>query len=247
MEGLRGRIRTMVWATRRRRFLKQSALALAAAVSPRVAEGEPSAAGTPAAPADLRRITLSKPGPMLPPAQAVLTSVRGKPGDPDEIAVLWTFVVNGDPAQVGVAAGDEHVAGALINQHREFVLNVPTASMIHGFDVVDFSSSRVGDKFARTGFTRGRATRIDAPTVEEAPIQLECRVTHVLRVAPVRTIFIADVVATTVHDGICDPEGRLRPESAAFFGMAAGCGEFFTLGQRVGHIGQSVGRRDIRY
>ena len=62
-----------------------------------------------------------------------------------------------------------------------------------------------------------------------------------------RTVFIADVVATTVLEGICDPDGRLRPESAAFFGMAAGCGEFFTLGQKVGHIGQSVGRRDIRY
>jgi flavin reductase (DIM6/NTAB) family NADH-FMN oxidoreductase RutF len=236
----------MVSTTRRRRFLKQSALALAAAASPPVAQSG-SSGSLPAAPADLRRITLSKPGPMLPPAQAVLTSVRGKPGDPDEIAVLWTFVVNGDPAQVGVAAGDEHVAGALLNLHREFVLNVPTVSMIHGFDVVDFSSSRVGDKFAKSGFRRGRATRIDAPTVEEAPIQLECRVTHVLRVPPMRTIFIADVVATTVQDGICDPDGRLRPESAAFFGMAAGCGEFFTLGQRVGHIGQSVGRRDIRY
>jgi flavin reductase (DIM6/NTAB) family NADH-FMN oxidoreductase RutF len=245
MEGRRARIRTMVSTSHRRRFLKQSALALAAAASPRVAQSESPAA--PAAPADLRRITLPKPGPMLPPAQAVLTSVRGKPGDPDEIAVLWTFVVNGDPAQVGVSAGDEHIAGALLNLHREFVLNVPTASMIHGFDVVDFSSSRVGDKFAKSGFTRGRATHIDAPTVDEAPIQLECRVTHVLRVPPMRTVFIADVVATTVHDGICDPDGRLRPESAAFFGMAAGCGEFFTLGQRVGHIGQSVGRRDIRY
>jgi flavin reductase (DIM6/NTAB) family NADH-FMN oxidoreductase RutF len=119
--------------------------------------------------------------------------------------------------------------------------------MIHGFDVVDFSSSRVGDKFAKSGFTRGQATRINAPTVQEAPIQLECRLTHTLRVPPMRTIFIADVVATTVHPGVCDEDGRLRPLSEAFFGMAAGCGEFFTLGQNVGHIGQSVGRRDIRY
>ena len=74
---------------------------------------------------------------MLPPSPAILTSVRGKPGEPDELAVLWTFVVNGDPAQVGVAAGDEHIAGGLIALHREFVLNVPTASMIHGFDVIE--------------------------------------------------------------------------------------------------------------
>jgi flavin reductase (DIM6/NTAB) family NADH-FMN oxidoreductase RutF len=228
----------------RREFLTQSALALVAG-----ATGASSAAPAWASQAGqgLRRTTLPKPGPMLPPSPAILTSVRGKPGDPDELAVLWTFVVNGDPAQVGVAAGDEHIAGGLIALHREFVLNVPTASMIHGFDVVDFSSSRVGDKFARSGFTRGEATRVQAPAVQEAPIQLECRVSHTLRVPPMRTIFIADVVATTVHAGICDEDGRLRPEAAAFFGMAAGCGEFFTLGQKVGHIGQSVGRRDIRY
>jgi flavin reductase (DIM6/NTAB) family NADH-FMN oxidoreductase RutF len=240
----------------RREFLTQSALAFFAAYSgfgygapvsaeQRLgAEQSGTSAGVAAA---LRRVTLPRPGPMLPPSPSILTSVRGKPGDPDELAVLWTFVVNGDPAQVGVAAGDEHIAGGLIGLHREFVLNVPTASMIHGFDVVDFSSSKVEDKFAKSGFTRGQARRVDAPTIQEAPIQLECRVTHTLRVLPVRTVFIADVLATTVHEGICDADGRLRPDSAAFFGMAAGCGEFFTLGQKVGHIGQSVGRRDIRY
>jgi flavin reductase (DIM6/NTAB) family NADH-FMN oxidoreductase RutF len=231
----------MEQTTPRRDFLTRAALAAAAAAG----AGRPIAAVQAAA--GRPRVALATPGPMLPPAQAVITSVRGAPGDPDELAVLWTFVVNGDPAQVGVAAGDEHIAGALIARHREFVLNVPTASMIHGFDVIDFSSSRAGDKFARSGFTRGQASRVAAPTVNEAPIQLECRVTHTLRVPPMRTVFIADVVATTVHDGICDADGRLRPDAAAFFGMAAGCGEFFTLGQKVGHIGQSVGRRDIRY
>jgi flavin reductase (DIM6/NTAB) family NADH-FMN oxidoreductase RutF len=229
----------------RREFLTQSALALIAASTGGLAA--PAAAQAAQTGTGVRRTALAKPGPMLPPSPAILTSVRGKPGDPDELAVLWTFVVNGDPAQVGVAAGDEHIAGGLIALHREFVLNVPTASMIHGFDVVDFSSSRPGDKFTKSGFTRGQATRVGAPTVNEAPIQLECRLIHTLRVPPMRTLFIAEVVATTVHDRVCDDDGRLRPESAAFFGMAAGCGEFFTLGQKVGHIGQSVGRRDIRY
>jgi flavin reductase (DIM6/NTAB) family NADH-FMN oxidoreductase RutF len=227
----------------RREFLAQSALAVLSSAWTSTAAR---AAGQ-AVPARMRRTALAKPGPMLPPSPAIITSVRGKPGDPDELAVLWTFVVNGDPAQVGVAAGDEHIAGALIALHREFILNVPTASMIHGFDVVDFSSSRIGDKFAKSGFTRGQGTRVAAPAVQEAPIQLECRLAHTLRVPPMRTMFVADVVATTVHDGICDADGRLRPEAAAFFGMAAGCGEFFTLGQNVGHIGQSVGRHDIRY
>ena len=200
----------------------------------------------PVRPARARR-PLSKPGPMLGPVPAILTSVHGRPGDPDELSVLWTFVVNGDPPQIGVSAGDEHIAGGLITLHREFVLNVPTASMIHPFDRLDFNSSHVGDKYALSSLTRGTATLVKAPTVAEAPIQLECRVSHILRVPPVRTVFIADVVATSVDEGICDDDGRLRPESAAFFGMMAGCGEFYTMDRKVGHIGQSVGRNDIRY
>ncbi len=97
------------------------------------------------------------------------------------------------------------------------------------------------------GLRAGVATSVKAPTVNEAPIHVECRVSHVLRVPPVRTVFIADVLATTVHEGICDDDGRLRPASAAFFGMMAGCGEFFTMDRKVGHIGQSVGRTDVRY
>jgi flavin reductase (DIM6/NTAB) family NADH-FMN oxidoreductase RutF len=184
---------------------------------------------------------------MLPPVPAVLLTVKGKLGEPDEISVLWTFVVNGDPPQVGVSAGDEHRAGGLVALQREFVLNVPVATIVEPFDRVDMSSSKVADKFALSGLTRGKATLVDAPTVEEAPIQLECRVSHTLRVPPARTVYIADVVASTVHEGVCDEDGRLRVGSADFFGMTAGSGEFYTMGRNVGHIGQTAGRRDIRY
>jgi flavin reductase (DIM6/NTAB) family NADH-FMN oxidoreductase RutF len=227
----------------RRHLLSKAAMAGLLAARPI----RPVAAAQAAQSRGLSRRAIPKPGPMIPPVPAIITSVHGRPGDPDELSVLWTFVVNGDPPQVGVAPGDEHIAGGLITLHREFVLNVPIASMIHAFDRLDFSSSRPADKYALSGLTRGVATVVKAPTVNEAPIQLECRVAHILRVPPVRTVFIADVVATTVHEGICDEDGRLRPESAAFFGMMAGCGEFYTMDRKVGHIGQSVGRRDIRY
>jgi flavin reductase (DIM6/NTAB) family NADH-FMN oxidoreductase RutF len=184
---------------------------------------------------------------MLPPVPAVLLTVNGKPGEPDEISVLWSFVVNGDPPQIGVSAGDEHRAGPLLALHKEFVLNVPVAPLVEPFDRVDMSSSKVADKFALSGLHRGKATVVNAPTVEEAPIQLECRLSHTLRVPPARTVYLADVVATTVHEGVCDEAGRLRVSSVAFFGMTAGSGEFYTMGRKVGHIGQTAGRSDIRY
>lgn len=193
------------------------------------------------------RRSLSAPGPMVPPVPAVLTTVKGMPGDPDEITVLWTFIVNGDPPQIGVSAGQEHIAGGLIAHHGEFVLNVPVADIMVPFDRVDMNSSRVGDKFELSGLTRGFATIVDAPTVEECPIQLECRVFNTIDVPPIRTVFLAEVVATNVLEGVVDDNERLIVPNVPFFGMTAGSGEFYTMGEAVGHIGQSVGRNDIRY
>ena len=193
------------------------------------------------------RAVLAEPGPMVPPVPAILLTINGRPGDPDEISVLWTFVVNGDPPQVGVSAGTEHLARELLEENPEFVLNVPTAAMVQAFDTVDMNSSRVADKFALSGLTRGRATVVDAPTVEEAPVQCECRTIGSLEVPPVRKIFVAEVVATTALEGAVDGTGRLLVPRVDFFGMTAGSGEHFTMGRRVGNIGMTVGRTDIKY
>lgn len=187
------------------------------------------------------------PGPMIPPMPAILLTVNGLAGEPDEISVLWTFVLNGHPAQIGVSAEHEHRALKLIETHGEFVLNVPVASMVVPFDKVDMNSSKVGDKFALSGLTRGQARLINAPTIAESPIQLECRVFNRIELPPKRVVFFANVLATYVADGACDPHGRLIVPAVPFFGMTAGSGEFYTVGQRVGQIGQSVGRTDIRY
>lgn len=57
---------------------------------------------------------------MLPPVPAILLTVKGGPNEPDEISVVWTFVINGKPPQVGISADVKHVANKLVDLHREF-------------------------------------------------------------------------------------------------------------------------------
>ena len=241
----------MTWS-RRRFFERSAAVGAIAAVWGCVPEGPDTAGGpaqtqTPPAPLTGLRRSLAEPGPMVPPAPAILLTVNGRDGDPDEVSVLWTFVVNGEPPQVGVSAGSEHVARQLLELNSEFVLNVPTATMIEAFDTVDMNSSRVADKFELAGLTRGRATVVDAPTVEEAPIHCECRIFDSLEVPPMRKLFLAEVVATTVLDSAVDETGTLLVPNVPFFGMMVGSGEHYTMGDRVGNIGMTVGRTDIKY
>ena len=64
---------------------------------------------------------------------------------------------------------------------------------------------------------------------------------------PERKLFFAEVVATTVLEGAVDDAGRLIVPAVDFFGMTAGSGEHYTMGRRVGNIGMTVGRTDIKY
>ena len=197
---------------------------------------------------------LPQPGPMLPPVPAVVLGVKGDDRTPDDLTIVWTFVLNGHPPQVGVSvardsaiSGQEQVALELLREHGEFTLNVPEAGWVEAFDVIDMCASERDDKFARAGLTRLPSKLIGAPGIAEAPVVLECRVTASHPLPPGREVFFADVLRTTVLPGVADEAGRLIPESREFFGMVAGCGEFWTLGHCVGHIGQTKGRDDIRY
>ena len=76
---------------------------------------------------------------------------------------------------------------------------------------------------------------------------LECRVLDTHPLPPARTLFTAEVLHTTVHPGVTDDDGRLDADSRPFFGMAAGCGEFRTLGKKVGYIGMTKGPSRIKY
>ena len=55
---------------------------------------------------------------------------------------------------------------------------------------------------------------------------------------------VAEAVATSAarHES-----GRLIVPAVDFFGMTAGSGEHYTMGRRVGNIGMTVGRTDIKY
>jgi len=193
------------------------------------------------------RIQLKEAGPMIPPVPAILLTVNGMEEGKDEISVVWTFVVEGKPPQIGISVADYHVAQKMIEKHGEFVLNVPVNSIIEQFDQVDMNSSKVADKFELSGLTRIEATKVNAPAIKESPIHVECKVLQTISAPPQRKIFIAEVLATTVLENVCDENGRLIVENTPFFGMTSGSGEFYTMGEKVGYIGKSVGRTDIKY
>ncbi len=205
-------------------------------------------------PKDIKHKELAEPGPMIPPVPAIVLGLKGDSTHSDILSVAWTFVLEGHPALVGISvtnkineAGDPYYVETFLREDREFTLNVPDASWVEAFDDIDMSGYVWEDKFAKNNLTRLRSVLIDAPGIKEAAIILECKVVAYYKLPPKRTVFFAEVVRVITHEDVTDENGRLISDSRDFFGMASGNGEFLTFGKKIGHIGMTKGRDDIKY
>ena len=97
------------------------------------------------------------------------------------------------------------------------------------------------DKFRETGLTPVPAERVAAPLIAEAPVSIECRVRQVLPLGT-HDMFLAEVVGVQADEAYIDPAtGRFCLERAD--PIVYSHGEYFALGEALGHFGWSVRKK----
>lgn len=96
------------------------------------------------------------------------------------------------------------------------------------------------DKFEQTGLIKGEAKKINAPVIEDSPVNIECRVREEVALGS-HTMFIADVVHVTVDDSYMDERGTFHLEKAA--PIVYSHGTYFGLGESLGTFGYSVRKK----
>ena len=112
-----------------------------------------------------------------------------------------TGQVTVSPVQVAVTINKENQTTRTILESGKFSATVlaESASMelIGRFG---FQCSRDVDKFAEMHLTPGKAERLQyAPTIEESPVNIECRVTEVKELGT-HHMFLAEVLGVTVDE-----------------------------------------------
>jgi flavin reductase (DIM6/NTAB) family NADH-FMN oxidoreductase RutF len=85
----------------------------------------------------------------------------------------------------------------LLKQTQEFVVNLPTAELLAQVGYCGEVSGREVDKFTETGLSRQKSLKVEAPGIEECPINFECRVMREVRLGD-HTWFIGEVLACQV-------------------------------------------------
>lgn len=182
-----------------------------------------------------------KPGTMIYPLPAVMVSCGASPEEYNIVTVAWTGTVCTDPPMCYISLRPERLSHGIISRTGEFVINLTTKALARATDWCGVRSGRDHDKFAEMGLTPVAARVVQAPAIGESPVSIECRVRHVLPLGS-HDMFLAEVVNVLADARYVDSSsGRLDLERA---GLMAYChGEYFRLGDVLGHFGWSVRRR----
>ena len=181
-----------------------------------------------------------KPGNMLYPVPAVMVTVSDGHGNDNIITIAWAGTINSDPAMVSISVRKSRYSHELLMKNKEFVINLVTKELTFAMDYCGVKSGRDIDKFQTMKLTKGKASSVNVPIIEESPVNIECKVTQVLELGS-HDMFLAEVTAVLADEKYMDENGRFDLNKSNL--VAYSHGQYFTLGEYVGKFGYSVQKK----
>lgn len=173
---------------------------------------------------------------LLSPVPAALVT-SGSGDEANVMTAAWCGITCTQPPVTYVSIRPERHSYGLIKAGGEFVIHLTTEALCTATDACGVYTGAKVNKFEKYGLTRIPSTTVAPPTIEEAPVALECRVRDIVPLGT-HDMFLADIVAVTVREELLDKSGRLCLERAGLVAYAHGA--YFSLGKKLGGFGFSV-------
>lgn len=180
-----------------------------------------------------------EPRPFLFPIPAVMVSCALPEQKPNIITIAWVGTVCSEPPMVSISIQPRRYSHSIVWQSREFVVNIPSADQVEAVDYCGLVSGRDEDKFTNCGLTPLPGEKVAAPLIKECPVNLECKVKHILNLGS-HDLFIGEIVSIH-HDESVMERGRINLEKVNPLAFAPG--QYWDLNSLVAKQGISHGKK----
>ena len=178
---------------------------------------------------------------MIYPLPAVMVTCGATEEEHNIITISWTGTICTNPPMCYISVRPERHSADIIKRNMEFVINLTDASTARATDWCGVRSGKDYNKFKEMGLTPGKAAVVQAPTIEEAPLSIECRVKEIVPLGS-HEMYIAEVVNVIADDKYIDPEtGKF--ELADSDPLVYLHGGYYHLGKKIGKFGWSVEKK----
>jgi len=182
--------------------------------------------------------TDKKPTPLIYPVPAAMVSCGSGPEDYNIITIAWTGTINSIPPMCYISVRKDRHSHAIISKNMEFVLNYSTKDLVRAADFCGRRSGRDYDKFKEMNLTAQKGKKVNAPIINESPVNIECKVTEIKELGS-HDMFLAEVVNIQVDESYIDSEnGTVSMKHQDL--MAYSHGKYVQLGDILEQAGFSI-------
>jgi flavin reductase (DIM6/NTAB) family NADH-FMN oxidoreductase RutF len=131
------------------------------------------------------------------------------------IAVSFCMPVSKEPPMLACAIGHGAYSCGIIDQTKEFVVNVPSQDLKSEIYYCGFHSGRQVDKFKETGLTPQPARRVNVPIIAECVAHMECRVDAMIDTGDKR-LFVAEVIEAYADEALVKGQRGVKYAAGEF-------------------------------
>jgi flavin reductase (DIM6/NTAB) family NADH-FMN oxidoreductase RutF len=129
-------------------------------------------------------------------------------GKKNIISIGMFAYFSGKPTLVGIGIAPSRFSYGLIQKSGAYVVNVVDEKLMKAVRICGENSGRDVDKFELAKLTAVPGSRVNAPLIEESPLNMECEVAQIVEVGN-RVWFMGEVLAAHVRDGYSWKDGLL--------------------------------------
>ena len=176
---------------------------------------------------------------MVPTTPVWVVGTFNKDGKPNVMTAAWGGVCCSKPPCIYVSLRKATNTYGNIVERKAFTVSIPSENYVKEADYFGIASGK-NDKFAATGLTAVKSEVVDAPYVEEFPLNLECKVIQIVEIG-LHTEFIGEVMDVKADASVLDERGlpdieKVKPIIWSIAGMSyhkvgGPVGQAFSIGK----------------
>jgi len=137
---------------------------------------------------------------LLHPMHTVLVSCVGRTGRPNITTLAWAMPTSINPPLVAVSIAPRRHSHSLIQETKEFVVNIPTMDILNETLFCGRVSGKDHNKLKEARLTPLLAKKVKPPAIKECVAHLECKLYSQLSTGD-HTIFVGEIVEAYVDKG----------------------------------------------
>jgi flavin reductase (DIM6/NTAB) family NADH-FMN oxidoreductase RutF len=184
---------------------------------------------------------LWKPGTMIYPLPAVMVSCGSSPEEYNIITISWTGTICTDPPMCYISVRPGRHSYDIIKRNGGYVINLTTKKLAFATDWAGVKSGKNVDKFTEMSLTPVKADIVNAPMINESPVNIECVVKDIRELGS-HHMFISEVVAVHADEKYFDKASGLFKLNEAE-PILYSHGKYYETGSFIGKFGFSVEKK----